>query len=121
MLERTQRGGLDVTEWLIWFLTQIAHAAEASEHTVASTLSKARFWLRHQGTTINARQRKVLNRLLDAGSDGFEGGMNTRKYVSLARVSRATAYRELLDLVEKGCLQPTGQGGRSSGYRIVWS
>lgn len=120
ILERTQRDGLDVTEWIAWFLTQIEAAATATEHTVANTLAKARFWLRHQATDLNERQRKTLNRLLDAGPDGFEGGINTRKYTGLTRTSRATAYRELADLVEKGCLRPTGKGGRSSAYELVW-
>ena len=120
ILERTQKGGLDVTDWLAWFLTQVESAAMAAETTIADTLAKARFWLRHQATDLNERQRKVLNRLLDAGRDGFEGGMNTRKYMGLTRTSRVTAYRELADLVEKGCLEPTGKGGRSSAYRVVW-
>jgi Fic family protein len=120
ILESTQRGGLDVTDWLLWFLVQVEAAATAAEQTVATTLAKARFWLRHQSTGINERQRKALNRLLDAGHDGFAGGINTRKYMSLTKTSRATAYRELADLVEKGCLQPSGGGGRSSGYSIVW-
>jgi len=120
ILERTQRGGLDVTEWLTWFLEQVEAAAASAEKIVASTLAKARFWLRHQSTVLNERQRKVLNRLLDAGPGGFEGGMNTRKYMGLTRISRATAYRELADLVAKGCLRATGKGGRSSGYEIAW-
>lgn len=119
VLERTQRGKLDITEWLSWFLEQVAAAASAAEQTVANTLGKARFWLKHQTTHINERQRKMLNRLLDAGPDGFAGGMNTRKYMSLTKTSRATAYRELTDLVEKGCLTPTEKGGRSSGYEVV--
>lgn len=120
VLEHTQRGGLDITDWLAWFLEQVADAAAAAEQTVANTLAKARFWLRHQTSAVNERQRKVLNRLLDAGPGGFEGDMNTRKYAGLAKVSRATAYRELADLVAKGCLRPTGKGGRSSGYEIDW-
>jgi Fic family protein len=120
ILERTQRGGLDVTEWLAWFLVQVAAAASAAENTVANTLAKARFWLRHQSTPLNARQRKALNRLLDAGPDGFEGGINTRKYMSLTKTSRTTAYRELAEMVEKGCITPTGKGGRSSGYVVAW-
>ncbi len=120
ILERTQLGDLDVTEWLDWFLLQVELAAAAAEQTVAGTLAKARFWLRHQATVLNERQRKVLNRLLDAGPSGFEGGMSTRKYRGLTRTSRATAYRELADLVAKGCLRPTGKGGRSSGYEIPW-
>ena len=104
----------------MWFLEQVAASATAAEKTVANTLAKARFWLRHQGTDLNERQRKVLNRLLDAGQDGFIGGINTRKYMSLTKTSRSTAYRELSELVEKACLMPTGKGGRSSGYEIVW-
>lgn len=120
ILESTQRGGLDITVWLNWFLDQVAAAATAAEDTIANTLAKARFWIRHQATPLNERQRKVLNRLLNAGPEGFEGGINTRKYVSLTKASRATAFRELVDLVEKGCLAPTEKGGRSSGYEVLW-
>jgi Fic family protein len=120
ILERTQRGGMDVTDWLVWFLMQVESAARAAEGTIADTLAKARFWLRHQATHLNERQRKVLNRLLDAGREGFEGGMTTRKYMGITRASRVTAYRELADLVEKGCLEPTGKRGRSSAYRPAW-
>jgi Fic family protein len=121
ILERTQRGGLNVTDWLSWFVVQVEAAASEAEKTVAKTLAKARFWLRHQSADLNARQRKVLNRLLDAGREGFDGGIYTRKYMSLTKTSRATAYRELSELVEKGCLVPTGKRGRSSGYAIVWT
>lgn len=119
ILEQTQRGSMEVTEWLAWFLVQVEASATAAEQTVAHTLNKARFWLRHQATHLNERQRKVLNRLLDAGVDGFEGGINTRKYMGLTKTSRATAYRELADMVGKSCLQPVGKGGRSSGYHLV--
>ena len=119
ILERTQRGGMDVTGWLAWFLAQVTASATAAEKTVGDTLAKARFWLRHQATDLNERQRKVLNRMLDAGLDGFKGGINTRKYMSLTKTSRSTAYRELSELVEKACLKPTEKGGRSSGYEIV--
>lgn len=121
ILEETQRGGLDVSDWLVWFLTQVESAAKAAEQTIADTLAKARFWLRHQAAVLNARQRKVLNRLLDAGAGGFVGGINTRKYASLTKTSRTTAYRELADLVAKGCIEPTGKRGRSSSYEITWS
>jgi Fic family protein len=120
ILESTQRGGLDVTEWLAWFLVQVEASATAADKTVANTLAKAKFWLRHQGADLNERQRKVLNRLLDAGPGGFEGGMTTRKYMGLTGTSRVSAYRELAALVEQGCLTPTGKGGRSSAYEIQW-
>lgn len=119
VLERTQRGGLDVTTWLVWFLAQVEGAANGAQGVVARTVQKARFWMRNQGTVLNERQRKALNRLLDAGPEGFEGGMTTRKYASLTKTSRATAYRELADLVEKGCIRPLGAGGRSTAYDVA--
>jgi Fic family protein len=109
-----------VTEWLAWFLAQVEAAASAAEQTVAHTLAKARFWLRHQATALNDRQRKAVNRLLDAGPGGFQGGVTTRRYMGMTKTSRAAAYRELADLVAKGCLSPTGKGGRASGYDVVW-
>lgn len=121
ILELTQRGGLDITPWLVWFLAQVEDATTQAQTIVARTLGKARFWLRFQAVEINERQRKVLNRLLDAGPGGFAGGINNRKYMGLTRTSRATAWRELTDLAAKGCLVPTGQGGRSSAYEIPWA
>lgn len=117
ILEQTQRGDLDVTPWLIWFLEQVSAACIHSETTIGNVLDKARFWLSRQHLDLNERQRKVLNRLLDTGADGFAGGMNTRKYASLTGTSRATAYRELADLVDKGCLSSSG-AGRSVSYTI---
>ena len=119
-LESAQRGGLDVTPRLVWFLNQVAAACTRSQATVARTLAKARFWLHFQEVDISDRQRKVLNRLLDAGPDGFEGGMTNRKYIGMTKTSRATAYRELSDLVVKGFLVATEKGGRSSAYAIPW-
>jgi Fic family protein len=101
-LERTQRGQATLSDWLAWFLVQVAQACQLSETIIASTLAKARFWLIHQTTDLNARQRKALHRLFDAlETDGmpFESGLNTRKYASQWSISRATAYRELADLV----------------------
>ena len=118
ILESTQKGEMDITAWLKWFLTQIQNAVELAQLTVANTLNKAKFWMTHQTKPLNERQRKVLNRMLDA-KDGFEGGMNTRKYMSLTKTSRATAYRELAQMVELGCLQANEKGGRSSGYLIL--
>ena len=117
VLERCQRGDLDITAWLGWFLVQVEAAATAADKLIERTLAKARFWLRHHATPLNDRQRKVLNRMLDA--ENFEGGMTTRKYMNLTKSSRATAYRELADLVEKECFSPTSSGGRSSAYEIT--
>ena len=119
ILESTQKGEMDITAWLKWFLTQIQNAVELAQLTVANTLNKAKFWMTHQTKPLNERQRKALNRMLDA-KDGFEGGMNTRKYMNLTKTSRATAYRELAQMVEWGCLQANEKGGRSSGYVLQY-
>lgn len=117
-LEALSRGGLDVTPWLAWFLAQVEAAARASEVTVGHVMQKARFWVRYGSTALNERQRKALNRMLDAGPAGFEGGMTNRKYASLTRSSAATAQRDLADLVARGCLAPIGSG-RSARYELL--
>ncbi len=118
ILEKTQRGGIDVTPWLAWFLGQVGEACSLAEDTVGNVLAKAKFWMAHQQAHLNDRQRKVLNRLLDAGPEGFEGGMTTRKYEGMTKTSRATAYRELSELVSLGCMEVVGSG-RGTCYRLV--
>lgn len=120
VLERTQHGDGDITAWLIWFLECSERAIKRSEKLIAKTLTKAKFWQQHGQAIMNERQRKVVNRLLDAGQGGFAGGLTTRKYVSLAKVSRATAYREISDLVEKKILQQSETKGRSVSYDLIW-
>jgi len=121
ILERTQRHGLVITPWLDWFLATLEEALHDALAQVRHLLLKAKFWRHHDRTVLNARQRKVLNRLLDAGPDGFEGGLNARKYMGMTRVSKATATRDLADLVAKGCLQRRAGGGRSTSYEIHWA
>lgn len=116
-LERAQHGAVDVTEWVRWFIRQVRAACEDAAAVIDNGLIKARFWMSHRDKTLHARQRKVLNLLLDAGPGGFEGGMSTRKYESIAGTSRATASRELLELLALGMLQQTG-AGRSTRYHI---
>jgi len=87
---------------------------------IAGVLAKAEFWRRQDQKELNERQRKVVNRLLDAGQGNFQGGLTTRKYVSLTKVSRATAFRELSDLIEKKILKPNSAKGRSASYDLVW-
>lgn len=120
ILESSQRGDCDITTWLIWFLECTERAIEKSAVLVLNILQKAEFWKRHSQTPINDRQRKIINRLLDAGLGGFEGGLTTRKYVSLAKVSRATAYREIAGLEQKGILRATKDKGRNASYDLVW-
>jgi len=120
ILERSQKGGLDITAWMQWFLDTLKQSLEAALDRIDFVLQKARFWQTHGQDGLNPEQSKVLNRLLDAGPGGFEGGLNARKYQSLAKVSKATATRHLSDLLEKGCLVRREGGGRSTRYDINW-
>ncbi|NJB67223.1 Fic family protein [Desulfobaculum xiamenense] len=120
VLERTQKSGCDVTAWLLWFVEQVGSSVDNAERTMERVLLKAEFWRRHVSTPMSDRQRKVVNRLLDAGPGGFEGGLTNRKYGGMTKTSRATAYREIADLVEKGVLAPREAGGRSVAYDLVW-
>lgn len=116
-LERAQHGGLDVTAWVTWFVAQVEVACAEASTVIDDTLAKGKFWIAHRDKTLNDRQRKVLNVLLDAGPGGFEGGMSTKKYQSIADTSRATASRELIELEALGLLQQTGTG-RSTRYHV---
>jgi Fic family protein len=116
-LERAQKGDLDVSEWLYWFVKQFQAACEDSSSILDRSLEKARYWALHADQRLSFAQRKVVNTLLDAGPKGFEGGMSTRKYCALTKVSPATASRDLGALVKMGMLVPTGQG-KSTKYWI---
>jgi Fic family protein len=108
----------DVTDWLVWFLTVLNQALEQGLKRIGRVVNKARFWQRHSQTVLTERQVKVLNRLLDSQGEEFELGINARKYQSIAAVSKATATRDLADLVNKQCLDPLAGGGRSTRYGI---
>lgn len=115
MLERTQRGSLDVTEWLAWFLETLGRAIDHAHTTLDAVLVKARFWQRRAGFAMNARQVRVMNRLLD----GFEGKLTTTKWAALAKCSQDTALRDITELVEHGMLRRSVSGGRSTSYELV--
>jgi Fic family protein len=114
-LERTQKGALDVTPWQEWFLSCLRRAIESSQDTLSGVLEKARFWERFAQQSLNARQVKALNRLLD----GFEGKLTTSKYAKLTNCSQDTAYRDILELLEHGALRKDSGGGRSTSYSLV--
>lgn len=121
ILEKSSKNNtLDITDWLSWFLGCYQRAIERSDKVIGHVLAKADFWQRHAQTVMNERQKKVVKRLLDSGEGGFEGGLTTRKYVSMAKVSRATAFREISDLVEKGVLHQNPAQGRSASYDLNW-
>lgn len=115
MLERSQRGTLDVTEWLAWFLACLQRALVASEETLASVLGKHRFWQTHARTVLNPRQLNVLGKMLD----GFEGNLTSGKYAKLTKTSQDTAARDLTDLVAKKVLKKGKAGGRSTHFVLV--
>lgn len=120
ILERCQRGDINVTAWLVWFLTSYTRSLESSSNLIAKVLAKASFWKYFSQTALSDRQRKVVNILLNAGKDEFEGGLTTRKYSSIAKVSRATAFREITNLVEKKVILQNSSKGRSTSYDLNW-
>lgn len=113
-LERSQNGALDVTGWLDWFLNCLGRAIDGAGGTLSAIMDKARFWRRFATESFNERQIKVLNKMLD----GFEGKVTSSKWARLARCSQDTAYRDILDLVERGALQKDPGGGRSTSYSL---
>lgn len=117
-LEECQRGDMDVTVWVEWFLQTLIAAVQGSLTQVGRTLAKARFWQQYGQAGLSSTQAKVLNRLLDGGESGFEHGINASQYRKVAKVSKATATRHLTDLLAKGCIEKLPGGGRSTRYRI---
>ncbi len=115
ILERTQKGSLDVTPWMEWFLGCLGRAFDATETTLAAVMRKAHFWERLAQTSINDRQRAMLNRLLD----GFEGKLTTTKWAQITKCSHDTALRDIQALVENGILRQDPGGGRSTSYSLV--
>ena len=115
VLERTQKGSLNVTEWLSWFLATLGRALENAQSTLDTVLNKARCWQRWTPLSLNGRQIKVLNRLLD----GFEGKLTSSKWAAIAKCSPDTALRDITQLLALGVLQKAPGGGRSTAYELV--
>lgn len=114
-LERGQRGSLDITNWLEWFLQCLGHAIEGAEDALSGVLRKAKLWDRINHEPVNERQRKVLNRLID----GFEGKLTTSKYAKIAKCSEDTALRDIQALIKRSILTQNEGGGRSTSYSLV--
>lgn len=115
VLERTQKGSLDVTDWLSWFLDTLGRAIVSAHSTLDAALVKARFWQRWAGLPLNARQVKMLNRLLE----GFEGKLTSSKWGKIAKCSPDTALRDITQLLELGVLEKSPGGGRSTSYNLM--
>jgi Fic family protein len=120
ILERVQRYRADTTDWYLWFIERVKHSIEHSQEMIANVFMRVDFWNRHAQSELNERQKKVVNRILQAGEGNFAGGLTTRKYVSLTKASRATAFREISDLLSKKVLRQLPGKGRSVHYDLIW-
>lgn len=115
ILETTQKGDLDITDWLDWFLGCLDRAFDRAETVLASVLKKARFWESHAGASFNERQRKVINQLLD----GFEDKLTSSKWALLTKTSQDTALRDIDELLQQKILVKDSAGGRSTSYSLA--
>lgn len=115
VLERTQRGDGNITEWLLWFLNCLDHALAETENTLSSVLEKAQFWENHAGLVVNERQRKIINMQFD----GFFGKLTSGKWAKIGKCSSDTALNDIKYLLEKGVLIKNNEGGRSTNYSLV--
>lgn len=114
VLEKTQKGSLDITAWIQWFLQCLVNALQSTDQTLTNVLFKADFWKRHAATVLNERQKKLLNKLLD----GFDGKLTSSKWAKIAKCSKDTAIRDINYLIEKKILQKDEAGGRSTNYEL---
>ena len=114
-LEATQKGDLDVTPWLVWFLGCLLRALQGAGHMLDSVLTNARYWHQWAGTPMNARQMKLLNKLLD----GFDGHLSTSKWAAIGKCSQDTALRDISELLERKVLMRSDASGRSTRYELA--
>jgi len=115
ILEKTQKGDLDITDWIVWFLNCLINALKSTNSILTKVLFKADFWQKHIDTAINDRQRKLLNRLMD----GFDGKLTSSKWAKIAKCSKDSAVRDINDLIKKGILKREAAGGRSTNYELI--
>jgi Fic family protein len=115
-LKQTQKGDLDITEWIVWFLECLKKAILSSNTIIDKVVQKHQFWTRNAGLISNDRQQKILNKLMD----NFEGNLTTSKWAKMTKTSQDTALRDIMDLVNKGILLKADSGGRSTHYELKW-
>lgn len=114
ILEQTQKGDLDITAWLMWFLNCLNRALLATDELLGKVMQKARFWQRFEPLSFNGRQKMMVNRLMD----GFEGKLTSSKWAKIAKCSQDTASRDINQLVDWGVLRKSDSGGRSTSYGL---
>ncbi len=115
ILEQTQKGDLDITAWLAWFLDCLGRALAGTDVVLETVFTKARFWEKPAGAFLNERQRLIINKLLD----GFDGKLNSSKWAKITKCSQDTALRDIQDLLNRGILAKDSAGGRSTKYLLV--
>jgi Fic family protein len=115
VLERTQKGNSDITEWILWFLECLNGSINSTSDILRKVLQKAEFWKIHSATILNERQQKMINKLLD----GFTGKLTTTKWGKICKCSQDTALRDIQDLIKKEILQKEASGGRSTNYELI--
>jgi Fic family protein len=115
ILEKTQKGNLDLTDWLQWFLKTLIKALKSTDQVLKRVLSKADFWQKNNSFLLNERQKKMLNKLLD----GFDGHLSSDKWAKITHCSKDTAIRDLNDLIQKNILKKDNAGGRSTRYLLI--
>ncbi|MCU4177057.1 Fic family protein [Carboxylicivirga sp. N1Y90] len=115
MLEKTQKGSLDITDWIVWFLTCLINSLQSTDSVLTKVLFKAEFWQKHSDTILNERQRKLLNMVID----GFDGKLSSSKWAKIAKCSKDSAVRDINDLISKGIFQKKASGGRSTNYELI--
>lgn len=114
ILEKAQKGSMDITEWLLWFFQCVENAIADALDAISTTLEKANFWEKFRDVEINERQRKIINRLWD----GFDGHLTSSKWAKICHCSQDTALRDINDLLAKGLLVKSASSGRSSHYML---
>lgn len=114
ILEKTQKGDLNITNWIQWFLQCLINALNSTEEVLVKVLFKGNFWQIHSKTIINERQKKLINKLLDS----FDGKLTSSKWAKIAKCSKDTAIRDINDLIEKEILRKEEAGGRSTNYEL---
>jgi Fic family protein len=114
ILEKTQKGNLDITNWITWFLSCLINALKSTDTVLTKVLFKADFWQKHINTAMNDRQKKLLNKLMD----GFDGKLTSSKWAKIAKCSKDSAIRDINYLIENGILQKEAAGGRSTNYEL---
>jgi Fic family protein len=115
ILEHTQKGTLDITEWLIWFLTCLGRAMDSTMDVLEKVSVRTDFWDKHRDTALNARQKKMVDTLLD----DFYGTLNVSKWAKITKSSTDTALRDIRDLMGKGMLEQNEGGGRNTSYSLI--